>query len=426
VRVLLVSANREEVNMLTLPLGLACVAEATRSAGHEVEMIDLIGRDDADLGIGRAIDSIRPEVIGISIRNIDDQNMDGTRFLLDIAGRIVSLCRAATDAPIVLGGAGYSIFPESALAYLGADMGIRGEGEQAFPALLERLSKNRPLSDLPGLYRPGIAPPTEWRPEPQLERLPWPKPSCWPQAQRSNPQLWIPVQIRRGCPLGCVYCSTASIEGRRIRTCAPDKAAERMDELVRAGFSRFFFTDNIFNLPPSYAKAFCRALKERGLKPKWLCIVYPTRLDEELVRLMAEAGCAGVSLGFETGSARMLAGLNKRFSLSDVRRAASMLAEHGLPTMGFLLLGGPGETRESVLESLDFAESLPITSLKLTVGLRIYPETPLAAIAARRGLIPQGDDLLRPRFYLEPGLEDWLRETVQDRARGRANWMTGA
>ena len=126
--------------MPTLPIGLGCVAAAAQAAGHEVTLLDLMYRADVEAAIVSAVEETTPDVIGMSIRNIDDQCMDAPRFLLGQSKKAVSVCRKISAAPVVLGGAGYSIFPESALAYLGADMGIHGEGEEAFVALLERQS----------------------------------------------------------------------------------------------------------------------------------------------------------------------------------------------------------------------------------------------------------------------------------------------
>ena len=151
-RVLLVSANTEKINMPVLPLGLACVAEATRSAGHDVKLVDLMDQQNTRIVLKDAVDGFQPEIIGISVRNIDDQCMENPGFLLDLVKDFVNDCRSLSDAPIILGGAGYSIFPESALAYLGADMGIQGEGEIAFTILLERLSQKADLLGIPGLY----------------------------------------------------------------------------------------------------------------------------------------------------------------------------------------------------------------------------------------------------------------------------------
>ena len=131
--VLLISANREEINMRTLPLGLACVAAATRKAGHEVALVDLMEEENPLESVRRAVEGLDPEAIGLSVRNIDDQKMEPARFLLDRTKEVVSLCRRLSPVPIVLGGAGYSIFPEQALDYLEADMGIQGEGEGTFP-----------------------------------------------------------------------------------------------------------------------------------------------------------------------------------------------------------------------------------------------------------------------------------------------------
>ncbi len=134
-RVLLISANTEKINMTTLPLGLACVAAATQKAGHDVAMVDLMVEKDTQSVLQETIEGFRPDVIGISVRNIDDQKMENPRFLLDPVKEIVARCRSLSRARIVLGGAGYSIFPEGALSFLGADMGIQGEGEVVFPDL---------------------------------------------------------------------------------------------------------------------------------------------------------------------------------------------------------------------------------------------------------------------------------------------------
>ena len=115
-RILLISANKEAINMPTLPVGLGCVAAATQRAGHAVALVDLMTSGDPDIAIKSAVEEMRPEVIGISVRNIDDQNMASPKFLLDQAKTAVSICRSVTDIPIVLGGAGYSMFPESALS----------------------------------------------------------------------------------------------------------------------------------------------------------------------------------------------------------------------------------------------------------------------------------------------------------------------
>jgi radical SAM superfamily enzyme YgiQ (UPF0313 family) len=135
-------------------------------------------------------------------------------------------------------------------------------------------------------------------------------------------------------------------------------------------------------------------------------------VGETLVQAMAAAGCVEASVGFESGSEAILRAMNKHFTPAEVRCATDLLAKHGIRRMGFLLLGGPGETRETAERSLAFARSLNLDGLRVTVGIRIYPGTPLHRRAVLDGMVGRDDDLLHPRFYLAPGLEPWINEAV--------------
>ena len=367
------------------------------------------------------IQELDPELIGVSVRNIDDQNMNSPRLLLDQAGEVVAFCRDRFTGPIVLGGAGFSIFPEAVLEYLGADMGIQGEGERALPELINRLTQKEDLHGTPGLYLPetGSAGPRCFIDN--LDDLPWENISSWLEKGDRDQEIWLPAQTRRGCPLGCSYCSTASVEGRVIRKRSPQKAAAVIAGQAAAGFKRFFFTDNTFNLPRSHALAFCRELARYDQLPVWRCIYYPGKPDPELISAMAEAGCIEVSLGFESGAPKVLKAMGKHFTLDEIKRTSSLLAENSVRQTGFLMLGGPGETRETVEQSLAFVDDLKLNLLKITVGIRIYPNTSLARTAAAAGLIAGDDSLITPRFYLEPKLADWLPQRARQWAAGRTN-----
>jgi len=115
--------------------------------------------------------------------------------------------------------------------------------------------------------------------------------------------------------------------------------------------------------------------------------------------------------------------MNKKFDLRTVRRTSRLLDKYGIRQTGFLLLGGPGETRSSVAESLAFADALPLDAVKPSAGIRIYPHTPLARLSVAEGVIAPDDDLLYPRFYLAEGLEGWLDETVETWMSGRPHWI---
>ena len=422
-RVLLISANTEKINMPTLPMGLGSVATALSAAGHTVRFLDLMGKSDWQSLFGRTLDDVTPEIIGISIRNIDDQASVSPRFLLEPARAVVAFCRSRTQAPIVLGGAGYSIFPQAVLDYTGADMGIQGDGEAAAVMLLKRLGRSTPPKDVPGLVVRGHGaqvPPKGGR---DLDRFALPGPQWFDPRFARNPNYYLPIQTRRGCPLNCSYCSTSTIEGRLIRKRSPAAVVDALRRWRRAGYSQVYFVDNVFNLPTRYAQDLCQCLEKAHLNIRWRAILYPGRVTDRLVRSMARAGCQDISLGFESGSPPILRRMNKRFSLDDIRKVNRWLTDAGIHRMGFLLLGGPGETRQTVLESLEFADRLKLDALKVTIGLRIYPYTQLARIAAHEGVIQPDNDLLRPAFYIARGFEGWLRETVSAWAAQRPHWM---
>jgi radical SAM superfamily enzyme YgiQ (UPF0313 family) len=419
-RVLLVSANTEQINMPVLPVGLACVAASTEGAGHEVHLLNLMAKENCLPTLTHTIEAFQPEVIGLSVRNIDDQNMQSPKFLLDVVRDVVTHCRKISRAPIVLGGAGFSIFPQSTLSYLGANMGICGEGEEAFLPLLERIATRTNPADVPGLVLPQrVSAPRRIR---KLDALPFPKELLSFPTSFNRQKIWLPFQTRRGCPMDCTYCSTAAIEGRALRKRSVKVAVDSISRLAEAGFTHFFLVDNTFNLPPSYARDFCGEITRRRLDIQWRCILYPWRIDEDMVEEMARAGCVEVSFGFESGSREVLRSLNKRFLPEEVRSISGRLKEHGVSRMGFLLLGGPGETKETVRESLSFAESLELEAIKVTTGIRIYPQTKLSRIAIEEGRMAPGENLLFPTFYQATGLDGWLQETVREWVSKRPNW----
>ena len=162
---------------------------------------------------------------------------------------------------------------------------------------------------------------------------------------------------------------------------------------------------------------------ESGLNITWRGILYPWKVEKELVTKMAESGCVEVSLGLESGSDIILKKMNKQYRTEDVRRASDLLKEGGIRRMGFLLLGGPCETQQTVQESLEFVDSLSLEMVKVTIGIRIYPDTELAFHARRTGKISPDDGLLLPQFYIENGMEAWIRQTVGGWMKDRPNWI---
>lgn len=115
--------------------------------------------------------------------------------------------------------------------------------------------------------------------------------------------------------------------------------------------------------------------------------------------------------------------MNKRFNTKEVRQIANLLKDYGIRRMGFLLLGGPDESKETVKESLYFVDSLGLEAVKITSGIRIYPYTELARTAIKEGFIAPDENLLFPKFYMKKGLDDWLGETISVWRKDRPHWL---
>jgi len=291
--------------------------------------------------------------------------------------------------------------------------------------LLNRLHDKKNLSEIPGLYLPGQKSQKESEYIKSLTDIPLPLPDVHlsiPPILKDQ-EIWIPFQSRRGCPLDCSYCSTATIEGRIIRKHDPKKMVDAISRYAEVGLDHFFFVDNTFNLPTAYANTLCEQLISSRLNVTWRCILYPWKVDDELVEKMARAGCREVSLGFESGSEKILANMNKKYLPTDVRQISERLKKFGIGRMGFLLFGGPSETKETVNESLEFADSLDLEAMKITIGIRIYPHTSLQQTAIKEVVVTADDNLLIPKFFIAKGLEGWLRETVKVWMATRPHWV---
>jgi radical SAM superfamily enzyme YgiQ (UPF0313 family) len=426
VRVLLVSANTEKVPDPVYPIGPAYVAAASRRAGHEVAGIDLCFASERRTTVEDALRDFAPDAIGVSLRNLDNSAYPQSSSYIDDYRDLISWLRAGSRAPIVLGGAGFTVMPTTILEQLHADYGIAGEGEEAFPWLLERIATGeRPRSEN-GFSCFAVNGSVLVTGESRLRRLDdvgpdrdlFDSPAYYERGGCAN------VQTKRGCCFECVFCSYPLIEGSKVRMRPAAGVVDEIEALVRdRGIRHVFFVDNIFNLPPAHAKQICRALAERRIDVEWSAYMNPKFVDDELVRCMAASGCKGVEFGTDSGSPTMIAALKKEFDVEDLRRASRLCHEHGIKFCHSLIFGGPGETVATVEETISLMEELRPTAVVAFTGIRVLPGTGMVDIALRDGQIDADDNLLYPKFYISESLGDELIDRIDRYARAHSNWI---
>jgi anaerobic magnesium-protoporphyrin IX monomethyl ester cyclase len=411
-RVLLVSTNRERQPYPVVPNGLACIASALDDAGHNVSFLDLCFASDPVASARRAAVELRPDVIGISVRNIDNSDAIALRHYMPEAREVLhSLRRAAPQAKVIAGGAAFGVAPEALFRDLGVDYAVAGDGERASVALVDALSSGRPIEALPGLVRDrngtvAFTPPGE---DADLDSLPRPSLHRWIDLARYQRHgATIPIQTKRGCVYKCIYCTYRNVEGWGYRTRDPEMVADEIEELrIKAGVSRFDFVDSTFNSPPGHAIQVCEAIARRKLGVQLDTANFtPATASPELLGAMRAAGFRSLGITAESASDTVLATLEKGFNAAKVHEVAERVEKFGIKTLWIFLVGGPGETTKSIEETLEFAawRLRRGDAVYLTVGLRIYPGTTLHRIAIAEGVVQAESTLLDPTFYFSSAL----------------------
>jgi radical SAM superfamily enzyme YgiQ (UPF0313 family) len=426
-RVLLISANTEQLPDPVFPLGAAYMAAVAERHGHTVATFDCCFATDPPAALAAVLADVVPEVVGISLRNLDSSAYPQTTSYVADYRALVDTVRAATRAPIVLGGAGFTVMPGTLMRALGADVGVVGEGEQAFPWVLERLAAGAPLTTTAAMRCEPAGVGVCVRPSARIRHLDDAGP---PLRERFDWRAYyerggaLNVQTKRGCVFECVFCSYPLIEGAAVRLRSPAAVVDEIAAARRAtGARHWFFVDNIFNLPLRHAKAICAELVARDLDIEWSAYLNPKFVDDELCALMARSGCRAVEFGTDSGAPTMIANLRKEFDADDLRRTSRCCHAHGIKFCHSLIFGGPGETAETVEQTIALMEELRPTAVIAMTGIRILPGTGMVEVARRDGQLDPDDPLIEPRFYVSPALGDALIDRIDAYARQQPNWI---
>jgi radical SAM superfamily enzyme YgiQ (UPF0313 family) len=429
-RVLLVSANRERIPDPVFPLGLAYVAAATKAAGHTVGFSDLCFGRRPLRSLRDTVNAFRPEVIGLSIRNVDNAAYPLTTDYLAWHRTVVDTLHQSSSAPVVLGGSAFSILPEAYMEALDGDWGISGEGEQRFVILLKAMEDGCLLPRQPGVYaRPELSRDFVGIDD-RFGHIPLRLAALHPERHSFGYARYVRrggmgnIQTKRGCVFKCSYCTYPLLEGRRFRT---REAADVVDEIEALmhdfGPHPVFFVDSILNFPHGHVEALCEEMLRRGLRIRWSCYATPVKLDRTQARLMARAGCHGIELGSDAVDDGQLARLGKSFDSSVVHCANRYCLEAGLRVCHSIIFGAPGETPDSVRATCTALRAMRPTAVVAMTGVRLYPGTPLTRRLVAEGRVEAESTGLAPAFYIEPGVRTFLPSYLRQTAREAGNWV---
>ncbi len=429
--ILIVVTNRYCGPVPVMPIGACLVAEAAERAGHKVRVLDLMFEENPLHALESELEIINPDIVGLSIRNIDNNDMQNPAAFFPDLIPLVQTIRSKTRSTLVLGGAAVAVMPEALLRYTGADWAILGDGEVVFPKLADSLSKSELPCQLPGVawiddsvFRKNtgyVARFSDGCLVPGFDR--------WIDVHAYRSRLsTVPIQTKLGCHFKCVYCTYRKIEGYEYRFCDPAIVVDTIMGLADKGLRDIEFVDNVFNSPYDHALAIGNGLAKARPDVRLQSLeLNPLFIDDELLTVMEKAGFVGIGVTVESASGVVLDGLQKGFTVEHVKNAAQVVQRHKIPCLWIFMLGGPCETKYTVQETLHFAEQFirPKDVVFFNIGIRIYPGTELEQRARKEGVLTlTAEKMLDPVFYLSPDLDlDWLTDTIHNALATHLNYI---
>ena len=421
-RVLIISAN----TLPASPTGPAYVAGAALAAGHTVEVFESLFAQDLAGELQAQIARFQPEVIGISIRLVHgyviDEGVEYHTRHLDLRTRvkeIVDCIRKATAAPIVLGGPGFNYYAQDWLEYLDLDYGIRGEADFSFPLYLKRLGEGGDISTVPGcVYRRDgriVSAPRERAAD--LDATAFPAYELFDLERYAEFNIPPGILTKRGCAFRCTYCPYSAMEGTRYRLKSPGRVVAEIKHVLEVKEPRrFTFCENNFNVPRPHAEAICQEIIDQGLSISWGSgDLRPLGVTEDFCQLMAASGCNYINLSIESGSDKMLQCMQRGYTVDQVRQALDSLERSGIPYGASLMIGAPGETPETVAESLALIDSYSIPAgTWVTIGICLWTHhQQILETARREGQFTQDNELFSGVNYMSPQLpRDYMVELI--------------
>ncbi len=388
------------------PLGLASLAGALK--GTELTVLDPNASKNPFDAVERAIAKTDPDVIGLSLRNIDTALSSDVHSYFDAFTQLVQTAdENRGKAKIVVGGTGFSIFPiEIMQRFPQLDFGLFLEAENSFPQLLKNLDGPHQVKGI--YYRSGGEVHFTGKAEPvkfeELETPPRELEGLNLEWYKKTPHAFG-VQTKRGCAFRCAYCTYPYLQGRCVRMRSPRKIVDEIESLVNDhGVESIFFADTIFNYPFEHSREICREIIRRKISIQWGAWYRENYINKQFLLEAKEAGCVCFEFSPDGTSQQALDALHKDITVQDIKKTAELVREVGVKVNYNFLRNVPGENLKSVSS---FHQLLPwlLAKNRKQIGfvgfnsIRIYPHTTIYETALKEGVISADQDLIKPTFY---------------------------
>lgn len=366
------------------PLGLLYLASVLIKAGHKVLVKDYFAKPwgNSKKEIIEIIKKSPPDVVGINcVTRNRTSGFDLAKAVKKINPKI----------KIIMGGVHATAMHEQILLNFPVDVIVLGEGEITTPELVKAFEKNSPLKKIKGIAfkDKGKVISTGCRePIHNLDSIPFPKHELCEDAIKEAKTAYMITS--RGCPFGCTFCSTSAYWGRKWRPRSAKNVLEEIEYIMKRFpyVKNIFFHDDTFFVDNKRVIDICEGIIKRGIKIKWACFGRVDRVSKEMLVKMKEAGCVSIDYGVESGSPKILKSIEKNITREQIKKTIEITNEVGMKYGTFLMVGNPGETRETVKETAEFIKTLKNLDIGESVArLEIYPNTKVYELAKKQGII---------------------------------------
>lgn len=399
-RILLVQSPVGRPEAPIYPIGLAYLAGSLKE--HDCFGLDLSLSSDAGGDLRSALAKFQPDLVAVSLRNIDDSSYPVTYWYLDHFSALMEILDT-WEGHVIAGGAGFSIYAERILdLWPRIDLGLQGEGDQAISAVLQYLKDGTGPEWVKGkLVKP---------PRPSLDHIPQPDYSVFPASDYPGKGA-VGVQTRRGCVFNCAYCTYKEVSGNGFRLRPVEDVIDDILEISRQGFDSFMFVDSVFDHPVKYYNKLLDALLNLEDVPPW-----EAWLSESVplasIKKLYSAGCRWVDFSPDVITRKGWKLMGKGGDVRKLWPAVKASRKAGLCVGVNFFSASPGENFFALLHKFFFMARARIllgwSSTFINIGtIRLYRGAPLA-----EKLYP-GKDLFKPVFYRPRGLADLLTRGFQ-------------
>jgi len=384
------------------PLGIAYIASFLRQNNCDVRIRDMTF-DNSIENIQSLIHSFSPDIIGIQILSA---NLNNAKIVAKLAKKI------KPDSLVVAGGPHPTVLQDEVISIDEIDAVVIGEGELTLLDLVRAVESGSSLSAVDGIYFKENGSVVKNRPRDgieDLDALPFPARDLLPMEKylsiipiEPTPAPSTSIVTSRGCVFKCHFCHPISLKlfGHKIRRRSPKNIVDEIATLVNKYKLRGFeIVDDLFAMNDRYVQEFCDGLIDRGLKLKWRCNSRIDTLSPEMLSAMKKAGCIALIFGVESGSQRMLDLMNKKITVEETKKAFRLCKEARISAMANILIGYPGETKESLTETVNLISEIKPEMLSLNVATPM-PGTDLHDMVKREGKLKvQSPSDYRRDFY---------------------------